>query len=36
MSPRTVVGPAAGFTQRLPAGAQLRINGIDYTLERGA
>lgn len=33
-TPRTVVGPAAGFAQRLPAGAVLRINGIDYRLER--
>lgn len=33
-TPRTVVDVAAGFTQRLPAGAVLRINGIDYRLER--
>jgi hypothetical protein len=35
-SPRAVVGPAAGFTQRVPAGTVLRINGIDYKLERAA
>lgn len=35
-SPRTVVGPEAGFTHRIPAGAVLKINGIDYRLERDA
>lgn len=33
-APRTFVGPAAGITGLLPAGAALRINGIDYVLER--
>ena len=33
-APRTVVSAAEGFTVRLPAGAVLRINGIDYKLER--
>ena len=32
--PRTYVNSAAGFTQLLPAGTTLRINGIDYKLER--
>ena len=34
VSPRTLVNAAAGFTQKLPAGTVLRINGIDYRLER--
>lgn len=33
-APRTFIGPAAGFNGLLPAGASLRINGIDYRLER--
>jgi hypothetical protein len=33
-APRTFVGPAAGINGLLPAGASLRINGIDYVLER--
>lgn len=33
-APRTFIGPAAGFNGLLPAGASLRINGMDYTLER--
>lgn len=33
-SPRTFIGPSAGFNGLLPAGAALRINGLDYTLER--
>lgn len=33
-SPRTYVGPQAGFTQLLPANTVLRINGIDMRLER--
>jgi hypothetical protein len=33
-SPRTQVNASAGFTQLLPAGTVMRINGIDYTLER--
>lgn len=33
-SPRTYVNAAAGFTQMLPAGTVLRINGIDLRLER--
>ena len=33
-SPRTYVNAAAGFTNVLPAGTVLRINGIDYKLER--
>lgn len=33
-SPKTVVGPEAGFNVRLPAGVVLRINGVDYKLER--
>jgi hypothetical protein len=33
-SPRTLVGSTAGFTQYLPAGTVLRINGIDMRLER--
>ena len=32
--PRTFVNAAAGFTNLLPAGAVLRINGIDMRLER--
>jgi len=34
MSPRTFVGPAAGFNTLLPAGTVLKINGADYRLER--
>jgi hypothetical protein len=34
VTPRAVVGPAAGINQRLAAGTVLRINGIDYRLER--
>lgn len=34
LAPRTFVGPEAGFTQLVPAGTTLRINGIDYRLER--
>lgn len=34
LSPRVYVTPQAGFTQLLPAGATLRINGIDFTLAR--
>lgn len=33
-SPRTYVNATAGFTQLLPAGTVLRINGIDMKLER--
>lgn len=33
-APRTFIGPAAGMNGLLPAGASLRINGLDYTLER--
>lgn len=33
-APRTIVGPAAGFNQLLPAGALLKIGNIDYKLER--
>jgi len=33
-APRTIIGTAAGFTQRLAAGTVLRIHGIDYRLER--
>lgn len=33
-SPRTFVGPAAGFNTLLPAGTVLRINGLDVRLER--
>jgi hypothetical protein len=33
-APRTVIGADAGFNQRLGAGTVLRINGIDYRLER--
>jgi hypothetical protein len=32
--PRTYVNSAAGFTQLIPAGTVVRINGIDLTLER--
>lgn len=35
-TPRTVVGPAAGIAQRMPADSVLRINGIDYRLERAS
>jgi len=28
------VGATSGFTQRMPAGTVLRINGIDYRMER--
>lgn len=34
LAPRTFVSPEAGFTQLLPAGTTLRINGIDYRLDR--
>jgi hypothetical protein len=34
LSPRTFINAAAGFTQLLPAGAVLRINGIDWKLQR--
>lgn len=34
LAPRRLVGVATGFTQLLPAGSSLRINGINYTLER--
>ena len=34
LSPRTFVNAANGFTQLIPAGAVLRLNGIDYRLER--
>jgi hypothetical protein len=34
LSTRTYVGPAAGFTQLLPAGTVLRINGQAMQLER--
>jgi hypothetical protein len=34
LSPRTFINAAAGFTQLLPAGAVLRINGIDWQLRR--
>ena len=33
-SPRTYANAAAGFTYQLGAGSSVRINGIDYTLER--
>lgn len=33
-SPRTYVTAQAGFTHLTPAGTVLRINGIDYRLER--
>lgn len=33
-SPRGYVDAASGFTQMLPANTVLRINGIDYRLER--
>jgi len=32
--PRTYIGPGAGFGSMLPPGAVMRINGIDYRLER--
>jgi hypothetical protein len=35
-SPRVYVTPAAGFTHLQPAGTVLRINGMDYRLERPA
>lgn len=35
-TPRAIVGPAAGINQRLAAGTVLRINGIDYRLERAS
>lgn len=34
--PRTFVNPYNGFTQLQPAGTVLRINGLDYRLERRA
>lgn len=34
LSPRTTVGPAAGFTNLLPDGAVLQINGIALRLMR--
>ena len=33
-SPRTYINAAAGFNQLLPAGVVLRINGIDWQLQR--
>ena len=33
-APRTYVNAAAGFTQLLPEGTVLRINGVDLTLSR--
>lgn len=33
-SPRTYVTPAAGFNHLLPANTVLRINGIDFRLDR--
>lgn len=33
-SPRTYVNPQAGFTNLLPSGTVLRINGIDLRLDR--
>ena len=34
LAPRTFVGPATGFNGLLPAGATLKINGLDFKLER--
>lgn len=34
LSPRTFVNAANGFTQLVPAGAVLRLNGIDFRLDR--
>jgi hypothetical protein len=34
--PRTFVNPYNGFTQLQPAGTVLRINGLDFRLERAA
>ncbi len=33
-TPRTVVSASSGFNQRVAAGTVLRINGIDYRVER--
>jgi hypothetical protein len=33
-SPRTFVDAAAGFTQMLPSGTVMRINGVDVRLDR--
>lgn len=32
LSPRTYVGPAAGFNNLLPGGTKLKINGLDMQL----
>jgi hypothetical protein len=34
VAPRTYVNPAAGFATLMPAGAVLRINGVDIQIER--
>ena len=34
VSPRTYINAAAGFTRLLPAGVVLKINGIDWKLQR--
>lgn len=34
LAPRTTVGAAAGFTNLMPDGAVVKINGIDLKLER--
>ena len=34
-SPRTFANAAAGINTALPAGAVVRINGIDYQIDRG-
>jgi hypothetical protein len=36
LAPRQFVGPTTGFNTLLPAGTVLKINGIDYRLERRA
>jgi hypothetical protein len=35
-SPQTYINEAAGFTQLMPGGTVLRINGVDMRLERRA
>ncbi|MDD3676526.1 hypothetical protein [Thauera propionica] len=33
-APRRFIGPATGFNQLVPAGAQIRVGNVVYTLER--
>lgn len=35
IAPRAIVAPEFGFTQLLPAGRTITINGISFTIQRG-